>query len=55
MLHDFADEISLRAQGYCKDQSPSVTGVTDTSELQPVSKPETALTEALTLLADDNW
>uniref|UniRef100_A0A8B9FB00 TOG array regulator of axonemal microtubules 1 n=1 Tax=Amazona collaria TaxID=241587 RepID=A0A8B9FB00_9PSIT len=48
-------EISLRAQGYSKDQSPSVTGVMDTSELCPFSKPEMALTEAFALLADDDW
>ncbi|KAM4666885.1 TOG array regulator of axonemal microtubules protein 1-like [Amazona ochrocephala] len=50
-----SDEISLRAQGYSKDQSPSVTGVMDTSELCRFSKPEMALTEAFTLLADDDW
>ncbi|KAM9556591.1 TOG array regulator of axonemal microtubules protein 1 [Guaruba guarouba] len=50
-----SDEVSLRTQGYYKNQSPSVTGVMGTSELQPFSKPEMALTEALTLLADENW
>ncbi|XP_030340800.1 TOG array regulator of axonemal microtubules protein 1 isoform X2 [Strigops habroptila] len=50
-----SDEISLKAQGYYKDQTPSVTEVMDTSELWPFSKPEMALTEALTLLADDDW
>lgn len=58
MLHDFADEISLGARGRYKDQTPSVTHspeIMDPSELQPFSKPETVLTEALTLLADDDW
>ncbi|XP_009913559.2 TOG array regulator of axonemal microtubules protein 1 isoform X1 [Haliaeetus albicilla] len=53
-----SDEISLGARGRYKDQTPSVTHspeIMDTSELQPFSKPETALTEALTLLADDDW
>ncbi|XP_065542720.1 TOG array regulator of axonemal microtubules protein 1 isoform X2 [Lathamus discolor] len=49
-----SDEVSLRAQGYYKDKS-QVTGLMDTSELWPFSKPETALTEALTLLAGDDW
>ncbi|KAM9653305.1 TOG array regulator of axonemal microtubules protein 1 isoform 1-T1 [Morphnus guianensis] len=53
-----SDEISLGARGRYKDQTPSVTHspeIMDPSELQPFSKPETALTEALTLLADDDW
>uniref|UniRef100_A0A663DQQ4 TOG array regulator of axonemal microtubules 1 n=1 Tax=Aquila chrysaetos chrysaetos TaxID=223781 RepID=A0A663DQQ4_AQUCH len=52
------NEISLAARGRYKDQTPSVTHspeIMDPSELQPFSKPETALTEALTLLADDDW
>uniref|UniRef100_A0A8B9NJK5 TOG array regulator of axonemal microtubules 1 n=1 Tax=Accipiter nisus TaxID=211598 RepID=A0A8B9NJK5_9AVES len=52
------NEISLGARGRYKDQTPSVTHspeIMDPSELQPFSKPETALTEALTLLADDDW
>uniref|UniRef100_A0A8V5FWE9 Uncharacterized protein n=1 Tax=Melopsittacus undulatus TaxID=13146 RepID=A0A8V5FWE9_MELUD len=49
------DEISVRAQEYCKERRPSVTGLMNTSELLPFSKPETALTEALTLLAADDW
>uniref|UniRef100_A0A8C4UJF0 TOG array regulator of axonemal microtubules 1 n=1 Tax=Falco tinnunculus TaxID=100819 RepID=A0A8C4UJF0_FALTI len=53
-----SDEISLGARGRYKDQTPSVTHspeIMDPSELQPFSKPELALTEALTLLADDDW
>uniref|UniRef100_A0A8C4USB4 TOG array regulator of axonemal microtubules 1 n=1 Tax=Falco tinnunculus TaxID=100819 RepID=A0A8C4USB4_FALTI len=52
------NEISLGARGRYKDQTPSVTHspeIMDPSELQPFSKPELALTEALTLLADDDW
>ncbi|XP_061213726.1 TOG array regulator of axonemal microtubules protein 1-like [Neopsephotus bourkii] len=49
------DEISLRAQGNYKGKRPSVTGAMDKSELGPFSKLETALTEALTLLANDDW
>ncbi|KFQ71770.1 Protein FAM179B, partial [Phaethon lepturus] len=52
------NEISLGARGLYKDRTPSVTHspeIMDPSELQPFSKPETALTEALTLLADDDW
>ncbi|XP_064317278.1 TOG array regulator of axonemal microtubules protein 1 [Phalacrocorax carbo] len=53
-----SDEISLGARGRYKDQTPSVTHspeIMDPSELQPFSKPEAALMEALTLLADDDW
>ncbi|XP_068803752.1 TOG array regulator of axonemal microtubules protein 1 [Struthio camelus] len=53
-----SDEISLGARGQYKDRTPSVTHspeIMDPSELQPFSKPETALTEALRLLADDDW
>ncbi|KFP21020.1 Protein FAM179B, partial [Egretta garzetta] len=52
------NEISLGARGRYKDRTPSVTHspeIMDPSELQPFSKPETALTDALTLLADDDW
>ncbi|XP_061854816.1 TOG array regulator of axonemal microtubules protein 1 [Colius striatus] len=52
------DEMSLGARGRYKERTPSVTHspeVMDPSELQPFSKPEMALTEALTLLADDDW
>ncbi|KFV73321.1 Protein FAM179B, partial [Struthio camelus australis] len=52
------NEISLGARGQYKDRTPSVTHspeIMDPSELQPFSKPETALTEALRLLADDDW
>ncbi|XP_068272650.1 TOG array regulator of axonemal microtubules protein 1 isoform X2 [Nyctibius grandis] len=53
-----SDEISPGAQGPYKDRSPPVTHspeIMDPSELQPFPKPETALTEALMLLADDDW
>ncbi|XP_025907294.1 TOG array regulator of axonemal microtubules protein 1 [Nothoprocta perdicaria] len=53
-----ADEVSPGARGQYKDRTPSVTHspeIMDPSELQPFSKPETALTEALRLLADDDW
>ncbi|XP_074721081.1 TOG array regulator of axonemal microtubules protein 1 [Strix uralensis] len=53
-----SDEISLGTRGRYKDQTPSVTHspeIMDPSELQPFSKPEAALTEALALLADDDW
>ncbi|NXT51141.1 TGRM1 protein, partial [Pluvianellus socialis] len=52
------NEMSLGARGRYKDRTPSVTHspeIMDPSELQPFSKPETALTEALALLADDDW
>uniref|UniRef100_A0A8C4VN87 TOG array regulator of axonemal microtubules 1 n=1 Tax=Gopherus evgoodei TaxID=1825980 RepID=A0A8C4VN87_9SAUR len=45
-------------RGQHKDRTPSVTHspeIMDPSELRPFSKPETALTEALRLLADDDW
>ncbi|KFP41485.1 Protein FAM179B, partial [Chlamydotis macqueenii] len=51
-------EVSPGAQGCYKDRTPSVAHspeVMDPSELQPFSKPEVALTEALTFLADDDW
>ncbi|XP_077617411.1 TOG array regulator of axonemal microtubules protein 1 isoform X1 [Crocuta crocuta] len=41
-----------------KERIPSVTHspeIMDTSELRPFSKPEIALTEALRLLADEDW
>ncbi|CAN0195017.1 unnamed protein product [Bubo scandiacus] len=53
-----SDEISLGTRGRYKDQTPSVTHspeIMDPSELQPFLKPEAALTEALALLADDDW
>ncbi|XP_035183499.1 TOG array regulator of axonemal microtubules protein 1 [Oxyura jamaicensis] len=53
-----SDEISLGPRGRYKDRTPSVTHspeIMDPSELQPFSKPEAALTEALVLLADDDW
>uniref|UniRef100_A0A8C0FD67 TOG array regulator of axonemal microtubules 1 n=1 Tax=Bubo bubo TaxID=30461 RepID=A0A8C0FD67_BUBBB len=52
------NEISLGTRGRYKDQTPSVTHspeIMDPSELQPFLKPEAALTEALALLADDDW
>ncbi|XP_021257112.1 TOG array regulator of axonemal microtubules protein 1 isoform X2 [Numida meleagris] len=53
-----SDEISLGPRGRYKDRTPSVTHspeVMDPSELEPFAKPEVALTEALALLADDDW
>ncbi|KAM6134148.1 TOG array regulator of axonemal microtubules protein 1 [Phoenicopterus ruber ruber] len=53
-----SDEMSVGARGRYKDRTPSVTHspeIMDPSELQPFSKPEVALTEALTFLADDDW
>ncbi|XP_044520841.1 TOG array regulator of axonemal microtubules protein 1 isoform X2 [Gracilinanus agilis] len=51
-------EVSPGARAQYKDRIPSVTHspeVMDPSELRPFSKPEVALTEALRLLADDDW
>ncbi|XP_073206363.1 TOG array regulator of axonemal microtubules protein 1 isoform X5 [Lepidochelys kempii] len=53
-----SDETSPGLRGQYKDRTPSVTHspeIMDPSELRPFSKPETALTEALRLLADDDW
>ncbi|XP_015721389.1 TOG array regulator of axonemal microtubules protein 1 isoform X2 [Coturnix japonica] len=53
-----SDEIPLGLRGRYKDRTPSVTHspeVMDPSELEPFAKPEAALTEALALLADDDW
>ncbi|XP_050811978.1 TOG array regulator of axonemal microtubules protein 1 [Gopherus flavomarginatus] len=53
-----SDETSPGLRGQHKDRTPSVTHspeIMDPSELRPFSKPETALTEALRLLADDDW
>uniref|UniRef100_A0A8C3J665 TOG array regulator of axonemal microtubules 1 n=1 Tax=Calidris pygmaea TaxID=425635 RepID=A0A8C3J665_9CHAR len=52
------NEVSLGARGRYKDRTPSVTHspeIMDPSELQPFSKPEVALMDALALLADDDW
>uniref|UniRef100_A0A8C2TJZ1 TOG array regulator of axonemal microtubules 1 n=1 Tax=Coturnix japonica TaxID=93934 RepID=A0A8C2TJZ1_COTJA len=52
------NEIPLGLRGRYKDRTPSVTHspeVMDPSELEPFAKPEAALTEALALLADDDW
>ncbi|XP_010214817.1 PREDICTED: protein FAM179B [Tinamus guttatus] len=52
------NEASLGARGQYKERTPSVTHspeIMDPSELQPFSRPETALAEALRLLADDDW
>uniref|UniRef100_A0A452ITS8 TOG domain-containing protein n=1 Tax=Gopherus agassizii TaxID=38772 RepID=A0A452ITS8_9SAUR len=52
------NETSPGLRGQHKDRTPSVTHspeIMDPSELRPFSKPETALTEALRLLADDDW
>uniref|UniRef100_A0A8V0Z5M5 TOG array regulator of axonemal microtubules 1 n=1 Tax=Gallus gallus TaxID=9031 RepID=A0A8V0Z5M5_CHICK len=49
---------STTADRRYKDRTPSVTHspeVMDPSELEPFAKPEAALTEALALLADDDW
>ncbi|XP_074091959.1 TOG array regulator of axonemal microtubules protein 1 isoform X2 [Macrotis lagotis] len=51
-------EVSPGARPQCKERIPSVTHspeIMDPSELRPFSKPEIALTEALRLLADDDW
>ncbi|XP_048805077.1 TOG array regulator of axonemal microtubules protein 1 isoform X4 [Lagopus muta] len=53
-----SDEIPLGPRGRYKERTPSVTHspeVMDPSELEPFAKPEAALTEALALLADDDW
>ncbi|KFO10442.1 Protein FAM179B, partial [Balearica regulorum gibbericeps] len=52
------NDVSFGARGRYKDRTPSVTHspeIMDPSELQPFSKPEVALTEALTFLADEDW
>uniref|UniRef100_A0A8C9EJ36 TOG array regulator of axonemal microtubules 1 n=1 Tax=Pavo cristatus TaxID=9049 RepID=A0A8C9EJ36_PAVCR len=52
------NEIPLGPRGRYKDRTPSVTHspeVMDPSELEPFAKPEAALSEALALLADDDW
>uniref|UniRef100_A0A8C3T5M5 TOG array regulator of axonemal microtubules 1 n=1 Tax=Chelydra serpentina TaxID=8475 RepID=A0A8C3T5M5_CHESE len=52
------NETSPGPRGQYKDRTPSVMHspeIMDPSELRPFSKPETALTEALRLLADDDW
>ncbi|XP_027700681.1 TOG array regulator of axonemal microtubules protein 1-like isoform X2 [Vombatus ursinus] len=51
-------EVSPGARPQYKERIPSVTHspeIMDPSELRPFSKPEVALTEALRLLADDDW
>uniref|UniRef100_A0A8C3HPN6 TOG array regulator of axonemal microtubules 1 n=1 Tax=Chrysemys picta bellii TaxID=8478 RepID=A0A8C3HPN6_CHRPI len=58
MATESNDETSPGPRGQNKDRIPSVTHspeIMDPSELRPFSKPETALTEALRLLADDDW
>ncbi|XP_059952265.1 TOG array regulator of axonemal microtubules protein 1 [Mesoplodon densirostris] len=52
------NEASPGAIPQYKERMPSVTHspeIMDSSELRPFSKPELALTEALRLLADDDW
>ncbi|KAJ7410504.1 Protein FAM179B [Pitangus sulphuratus] len=52
------DEPCLAPRGRPKEQGPAVTPspeVLDPSELQPFPRPDTALAEALALLADDDW
>ncbi|XP_069712854.1 TOG array regulator of axonemal microtubules protein 1 isoform X2 [Phaenicophaeus curvirostris] len=54
----YCDDISLGARGHYKDRTPLVTHspeIMDPSELQPFSKPEVVLAEALAFLADDDW
>ncbi|XP_054386041.1 TOG array regulator of axonemal microtubules protein 1 isoform X3 [Pongo abelii] len=51
-------ETSTGAVSQYKERMPSVTHspeIMDLSELRPFSKPEIALTEALRLLADEDW
>ena len=51
------DEASGAIPQY-KERMPSVTHspeIMDSSELRPFSKPEVALTEALKLLAEEDW
>uniref|UniRef100_A0A8D2B9S1 TOG array regulator of axonemal microtubules protein 1 n=1 Tax=Sciurus vulgaris TaxID=55149 RepID=A0A8D2B9S1_SCIVU len=53
-----ASETSPGAIPQYKERMPSVTHspeIMDSSELRPFSKPEIALTEALRLLADEDW
>ncbi|KFO76429.1 Protein FAM179B, partial [Cuculus canorus] len=50
--------ISLGARGHYKERTPLVSHspeILDPSELQPFSKPEVVLAEALAFLADDDW
>nr|XP_037851420.1 TOG array regulator of axonemal microtubules protein 1 isoform X4 [Chlorocebus sabaeus] len=52
------DETSTGVISQYKERMPSVTHspeIMDLSELRPFSKPEIALTEALRLLADEDW
>uniref|UniRef100_A0A8C3W711 TOG array regulator of axonemal microtubules protein 1 n=1 Tax=Catagonus wagneri TaxID=51154 RepID=A0A8C3W711_9CETA len=52
------NEASPGAIPQCKERMPSVTHspeIMDSSELRPFSKPEVALTEALRLLAEEDW
>ncbi|XP_068947870.1 TOG array regulator of axonemal microtubules protein 1 isoform X3 [Petaurus breviceps papuanus] len=51
-------EVSSGTRPQYKERIPSVTHspeIMDPSELRPFSKPEVVLTEALRLLADDDW
>ncbi|XP_051477505.1 TOG array regulator of axonemal microtubules protein 1 isoform X2 [Apus apus] len=53
-----SDDVPFGTQRRCKDWTSSVTRspeILDPSELQPFAKPETALEEALLLVADDDW
>ncbi|KFU92285.1 Protein FAM179B, partial [Chaetura pelagica] len=52
------NDVAFGTQGRRKDWTSSVTHspeILDPSELQPFAKPETALEEALLLVADDDW
>ncbi|XP_056666747.1 TOG array regulator of axonemal microtubules protein 1 isoform X3 [Monodelphis domestica] len=58
LLFSESGEVSPGARAQYKDRISSVTHspeIMDPSELRPFSKPEVALTEALRLLADDDW
>ncbi|XP_036591205.1 TOG array regulator of axonemal microtubules protein 1 [Trichosurus vulpecula] len=58
LLFSESGDVSPGARPQYKERIPSVTHspeIMDPSELRPFSKPEVALTEALRLLADDDW
>ncbi|XP_051628044.1 TOG array regulator of axonemal microtubules protein 1 isoform X2 [Manacus candei] len=50
-----AEEAAPGARGRPKEQVTHSPEVLDPSELQPFPRPDTALAEALALLADDDW
>ncbi|XP_068947869.1 TOG array regulator of axonemal microtubules protein 1 isoform X2 [Petaurus breviceps papuanus] len=58
LLFSESGEVSSGTRPQYKERIPSVTHspeIMDPSELRPFSKPEVVLTEALRLLADDDW